>query len=72
MKRKKRILVLLGRMVLPLNKLAPHDTLIRCKKALRVWEKGKYDFIITTGGIFSAPRCPDHTNSRINETVVFV
>lgn len=40
---------------MPLNELAPHDTLIRCKKALAVWEKGDYDLIITTGGIFMLP-----------------
>ncbi|MFH0856505.1 MAG: YdcF family protein [bacterium] len=47
---KKKILVVLGGLVVPLNKLHPCDTLLRCEEAIKIWEG--HNQIIVTGGIF--------------------
>ncbi len=40
----------------PVNQLTPTDTLLRCQRALKLWQSGKYDKILVSGGIFLPPQ----------------
>ena len=34
------------------DQIAPHDTLLRCEAALKLWQETQFDLIIVSGGIF--------------------
>lgn len=39
--------------IFSLNQLSPADTLLRCERGLKMWERGSFDKILVTGGIYS-------------------
>jgi len=48
-----RILLVPAGGIIAKNRLSPADTLLRCQKAITLWQTGQYDLILVCGGIFT-------------------
>jgi len=50
-----RILLVPAGLIIAKNKPDPNNTLIRCQHARKMWERGRYDYLVVCGGLFMPP-----------------
>lgn len=58
------LLVPLGS-VEPVNKLSEKDTMIRMREALRMWNEGRQDYLLVTGGAFTSKKIMTVPGARV-------
>lgn len=60
-----RILMVPSWQLAPSDRLSPRDTQIVCRAALQLWQTGRFDLLLLTGGVFLPPHIQTRPSAEL-------